>query len=449
MQLDQWQKDVLAWNKEKDPTQRNLLICSPRQMGKSTVISEDAGDYAMNNPKKSIMIIAAVDRQSLLLFEKVLNYIFNKDPYFNPEKKKSKHKYICSGKDKPTKHELKLTNGSIIRCLPTGDDGFGIRGYTVDRLYADEAAFIKEEVWAAVTPMLATTGGSIILLSTPFGINNYFFRMFHNKKFKRIQVDPEVVIAGREEPQRTNLIEFRKDEKERMTKLQYQQEHMGLFVGGIQRFFPDELIEKCLGTSIHTDLIGDKFLGVDIARMGGDDTVLVSVDRIMRKKLKMFNIDISSHTYLTETTRLILKYDQTHNYKKIYIDDGGLGVGVFDPLLEHPQTKRKVVAINNASRDIDKITKPRIIGRQMKYKPTPPRKKPLMKEQLYNNLKNLMENGNIELMDTQELKQSLRSIQYENEDGVLKIYGNYSHIAEALIRAAWCVKDKSLNIYVY
>ena len=205
IKLDQWQKDVLN-------TKGNMCIVSPRQMGKSTVISQDAGDYALNNPNKSIMIIASVERQSLLLFEKVLDYIYNKD--------KSQ---IKTKKDKPTKHELRLKNGSIIRCLPTGDSGYGIRGYTIDRLYADEAAFIKEEVWAAVTPMLATTGGDIILLSTPFGKDNYFYRMFDNDKFTNIHVDPEEVIKHREEPKKSNMINFRKDEEERMTKLQFQQ----------------------------------------------------------------------------------------------------------------------------------------------------------------------------------------------------------------------------------
>ena len=222
---DTWQRQVLD-------TPGNKAICAGRQSGKSTVISKDAGDYAMNNKNKSIMIIAAVDRQSLLLFEKVLSYIYTKNK-----------RMICTGKNKPTKHELKLTNGTIIRCLPTGDSGYGIRGYTIDRLYADEAAFIKEEVWAAVTPMLATTGGDIILLSTPFGTENYFYRMFHNDKFTSFHVNAEEVAENRKEPQRTNMLNFQKDEKERMTKLQYQQEYLGLFVGGIQRYFPDDLID--------------------------------------------------------------------------------------------------------------------------------------------------------------------------------------------------------------
>ena len=72
-----------------------------------------------------------------------------------------------------------------------------------------------------------------------------------------------------------------------------------------------------------------------------------------------------------------------------------------------------------------------------------------MKEDLYLNLKNLMEKGLITLFDDPRVKQSLRSIQYDNSEGSLRIYGNYSHIVEALIRAAWCIKDKTLNMFVH
>jgi len=423
MILDKWQKQVLE-------TKGNLCICSGRQVGKSTIISQDAGEYAVSHNKKVIMVIAHVERQALLLFEKILSYI-----YINHKK------LIARGKDRPTKHTIKLINGTIIHCLPTGDSGYGIRGYTIDRLYADEAHFIKEDVWAAVTPMLATTGGDIVLLSTPFGTDGYFFRCFHDPKFTHIHVNTEEVAEMREEPQRTQMINFLKDEKERMTKLQYQQEYLGLFVGGIQRLFSDELIdETCIiAQEISSSLpliLGDVFMGVDVARTGGDETVLFSVDRRDRERLIQIDMTIPEAQKLTDTVRLILQKDREINHKKIYIDTTGMGWGVFDPLLENEQTKRKVVAIENAKKSMEKLK-----GKDQRKK--------TMKEDLYTNLLNLMENKKIQLNDDPRIKQSLRSIQYDYSEGGLKIYGNYSHIAEALIRAAFCTKDKTLNIYLY
>lgn len=421
MKLDKWQEEVLN-------VEGNLCLCSGRQVGKSTVIAIKAGESAVRS-KKTIMVIAHVERQALLLFEKILSHIYDN------------HKsLIKKGKDRPSKHTIKLTNGSVIHCLPTGDSGYGIRGYTINELYADEAHFIKEDVWAAVTPMLATTGGHINLLSTPFGTEGYFYRCFHDEKFTRIHVNTEDVAKAREEPQREMMLHFLAEEKLRMTKLQYQQEYLGLFVGGIQRFFPDDLIDE-ICTLPKCDIVstsrGEAFLGLDIARMGGDETVLASVNRL-NEKLIQFDLEIPEGQRLTDTARLILHKDKQFDYRRIYIDDGGMGVGVYDQLWENPQTKRKLVGINNARRSIDK-----------EKGANNPRKKPLLKEDLYNNLKNLMEMKKIVLFDLPEVRQSLRSMQYENLDGVLKIYGNYSHIAEALIRAAWCIKDKGLNISIH
>jgi len=117
-----------------------------------------------------------------------------------------------------------------------------------------------------------------------------------------------------------------------MTKLQFQQEHLGLFVGGIQRFLSDELIETMLTIDPKEKYIirGDKFQGIDIAQLGGDDIVMTSVDRC-NGKLRMFDIEITNNERLTSTTRLIIHKDKQINHKRIYLDDGGMGVGVFRP----------------------------------------------------------------------------------------------------------------------
>lgn len=412
MKLDQWQQDVLD-------TKGNVCLRSGRQVGKSTIISIKAAEYAVKNSKKTVLIIASVERQALLMFEKTYAYLF--DNY--------KHKIVLKGKEKPTKSRVKLQNGSMIYSLPTGLSGYGIRGYTVDLLIADEAAFIPEEVWTAVTPMLAVTKGAKILLSTPFGKGGYFYECFADSNFTSFHVSSEDCPRI---PQ-----DFLDKEKERMTLLQYTQEYLGEFVDEIMQFFPDELIKSCMVSDLPPVLnVGDNFLGVDVARMGEDETVLFSLHRNHRRKLIQLDMEISRKTYLTETIRRIKDADNKYKYKSIYIDDGGMGVGVFDPLLEDSQTKRKVVAVNNASRSLEHSDTPR--------------KKRLLKEDLYNNLKVLMEDGKIQLNQDDKTFRSLKSIQAEyKESGKLIIHGRYTHITEALIRAAWCMKDKRLNIFFH
>jgi len=63
----------------------------------------------------------------------------------------------------------------------------------------------------------------------------------------------------------------------------------------------------------------------------------------------------------------------------------------------------------------------------------------------------LMEQGLLKMPDDDELRRSLVSIQFEIDPVTkkLKIFGKYSHITEGLIRAAWCIKAKGLNLWVY
>ena len=103
--------------------------------------------------------------------------------------------------------------------------------------------------------------------------------------------------------------------------------------------------------------------------------------------------------------------------------------------LDGTASEEKVVEINNASRIYD----------------TEDHTRRIVKEELYNNLKKLMERGEIKLLDDDEVKASLRSIQAEHhkDTGKLHIWGSYSHITEGIIRAAWCSKSKELNIWIH
>ena len=200
--------------------------------------------------------------------------------------------------------------------------------------------------------------------------------------------------------------------------------------------FPDDLISRsqCLQrVQSSPEPSGEFYLGVDVARMGGDEITF----EILEKKGEIyFQRDNIVHTYklTTETIDTVLKLDEKYGFKQIYIDDGGLGVAVFDQLLLHPQTKGKVVAINNASRALDRDSS---------------RSKKLLKEDLYLNLRHMMERGTIKLLRDSDISMSLKSIICEVSDktGEVRIYGRYTHIAEGLIRAAWCVRDKRLNLY--
>jgi hypothetical protein len=411
LKLDNWQKEV-------DQHDGNIVLRSGRQVGKSFIISKKGGDYAAKNFKKTVLIIASVERQSYLMLEKTLAYLEANFP-----------KKICRGNKRPTKSKIQLTNGSIIHSLPTGLTGYGIRGFTIDMLIADEAAFIPEEVWTAVTPMLATTDSKIILLSTPHGKGGYYYSCFKDDNFRAWHISSEACPRIDKD--------FLAREKARMTDLQYAQEYLGEFIDELRQVFTDSIIKECMKLK-RQQLIRPKrkyYLGVDIARMGDDESTFEIMDMTNRKKIIHVENLVTKKTLTTDTTKMIIMLEDKYHFKQIFVDDGGMGVGVLDQLLDTPSTRRKTIAINNTHRPLTRDEK---------------KKKKVIKEDIINNLLMLMERGEISLLDDPEIFLSLKSVQFEiTAEGKTKYFGNYMHIADGLFRAAWCCKDKSLNIYKY
>jgi len=229
MKFDKWQSEVLK-------AKGNLCIRSGRQTGKSTIIAELVDDYACNNKEKVVMVIASTERQAYLLFEKIYENIRKK--HFSLLKK---------GKKYQTKSKLELKNKTRILCLPCGLDARGIRGYTVDLLIADEAAFIPRPVFDALTPSISTRikeGARIILLSTPFGRENYFFDCFGNDTFTKFHVSSEENIRQDKD--------FLDAEKKRMSKISYAQEYLGEFADSQMQFFKDSLIKNVSNVTART-----------------------------------------------------------------------------------------------------------------------------------------------------------------------------------------------------
>ena len=230
--------------------------------------------------------------------------------------------------------------------------------------------------------------------------------------------------------------EFLTQERKTMTKLQYAQEYLGEFIDELRQFFSTKLIQDTMDLEEAKDLkIGEFYLGVDIARLGGDENSFIIIRKVKEDKFELVRVETTEMKLTTDTIGMIVNLTKEYNFKKIYVDDAGVGGGVLDALLENNITRRKVIGINNARKSIEIDKK---------------RRKKILKEDLYDNLLKLMESKQIRFIKSPELMRSLASIQYEySAEGNIKIFGKYSHIAEGAIRAAWCSRDKHLNIWIY
>jgi len=152
--LDDWQRRLL---RSSEP--RVMLNCS-RQSGKSTMAAILALHRALSRPASLILILAPAERQAKELFSKVAE------------------SYRSLGNPIPAesyrKLGVELTNRSRIEALPGTEKT--VRGFSgADLLIVDEAARVDDGLYYAVRPMLAVSGGRLLMMSTPFGKRGAFY----------------------------------------------------------------------------------------------------------------------------------------------------------------------------------------------------------------------------------------------------------------------------------
>src|SRR3990167_2052284 len=413
---DDWQQQVLE-------TDGNITIRAGRQVGKSEVISAKAKEFAFSHAGTTTLIIAASQRQSSLLFEKIKGQI---------ELEHGTSEYF----EEPTLTRIILKNESRIYALPAGRTGYFIRGFTIDLLICDEAAYIPEEVWKAVVPMIAVSRklrklGFIILLSTPFGKGGYFFNSFNDDDFRSFHISSEKCERIPKE--------FLLKEKQRLSKQEYAQEYLGEFIDDFRQYFSTELIKQCM-TFIDWDFEKDYkkentyYMGVDVARYGGDENAFIIAEMDRHDKIKIVAVQTTQRKSITDSTGAVKVFHDKFNFRKIFIDDGGVGGGLTD-ILQEKIGKRIVIGLNNASKRT--------------FTQGEEKNRGILKQDLYSNALVLMEAGKIEIISNLQLLKSLKSIVFEyTSEGNVKLFGDYSHLCEAFVRSCWCVKEKGLNIWI-
>jgi len=431
MKLDQWQQDVLDYDGD-------VLLCTGRRVGKTYTLSRKAVDYMAENPNTPIVIVSLTEDQAQIILAMALYYAQETYP-----------KLIGKGKDRPLTKSLTINKGKMI-VRPVGNTGNSCRGFAGGILIVDEAAHMPASFWAAAKPILLTTNGAIWMSSTPFGKKGYFWERYNeiinlklkNPRFKVFEISTPKVMKDRPISetwtldQRQGAARILDEDKREMTTKEFSQEYLGHFITDLTQWFPDDLIKNCMRAQ-RSGVYNGCYLGMDIARMGNDETTY-AIGQKIGDKVIMRELQITKKTKLNETINTTLALDKVWEFEKILLDDEGIGVGVSDILLDTDEVKRKIVPINNSTR-------------LRNYKDD--KRVKILKEDLYTNLLVMMQRGEIDLLTDSQIAVSLKSIQYdytEDSNGKkhLKIFGNYSHIVEGIIRMAWCRKYKQLNYFI-
>lgn len=219
---DLWQQDLLQSSSE-----RALLLCS-RQAGKSTVSAVLALHRALYHPRSLVLVLAPAERQSKELFSKIaafyreLGQVLPADSY--------------------RKLGMQLANGSRIEALPGTEKT--IRGFSgVDLLLVDEASRVEDGLVYAVRPMLAVSGGRMVMMTSPAGRRGVFYEEWsEGARWERYEVPADKV--PRISP------EFLAEERHALPDRVYRQEYECQFLDTDDQVFSSDLVESAVTDNV-------------------------------------------------------------------------------------------------------------------------------------------------------------------------------------------------------
>ena len=219
---DNWQAKLL-----RDQPPRALLCCS-RQSGKTTVAGLMGLHRALYEAGSLVLVVSPSQRQSAEVFRTMLNFYHKLEgaPALSAE----------------SVLRAEFSNGSRIVALPGSERT--VRGYAAASLIIlDEAARIDDELIAAVRPMMATSNGKFIALSTPAGRLGFFYEAWvGTEDWHRVS------ISAKECPRISE--EFLAEELRSLGPSKFSQEYNLEFVETAEAMFPSAVIDGAFSEEI-------------------------------------------------------------------------------------------------------------------------------------------------------------------------------------------------------
>ena len=221
--LDDWQRRVLV------ERPRRGLWCAARQIGKTTTALITTLWTLLYEAPALCLIVSPSLRQSTEAFRSLMLMYHKLDNV--PEART----------ESATRAEF--VNGSRVVSLPGTEKT--IRGYAGAKLIVcDEAARIEDSLMSAIRPMLGTSGGSLIMLSTPAGKRGEFFRAWSEGGPEWVKVRVPASECGRLSP------EFLAEEKRELGPLRYAEEYELAFNEADEAVFSSAMIDRAFTDAV-------------------------------------------------------------------------------------------------------------------------------------------------------------------------------------------------------
>jgi hypothetical protein len=401
-----------------------IIVLKARQLGCSTYTAARLYWRTINAPGQRTIIIGHERAASRNLFEIVKRFHENMPEDLRPHTGTSNAEELIFDR---------IDSGYIVSTAT--HEGAG-RSATAQALHASEAAF-----WADLPTQMAALmqvvpdldGTEIIIESTACGYNDF------NKLWRKAEADESeflpVFLPWSIDPDYRRAIDasFVADADERalmelhkLTPEQVAWRRAKISQLGSADYFCQEypitaseaFISSTFDSFIPAPLVikarqekvepyGPLIIGVDPAGMGADRTAIA-----WRQGHCITKIETRRGLDTMEVTGWVSKIIREENPAKVNIDVGGLGVGVYDRLLELGHSRSTINAVNFGSKPIE----PPALDESGRPSGGPANRR----AELWSNLKKALEQGRFSLPDRDSLQADLVSCGYRyRSDGKL------------------------------
>ncbi len=218
---DPWQADYLTSTNVAPCQRARRALGTSRQAGKSTAVAIRAAWRLVRWTGQEVVVLAKTDLQAKRLSRRIKAAVATRMPKPWPQ---------------DNVHEVELPNGNTLLTLPGGNVD-GVRGPSPTLLLLDEAAFVPEELIAALSPMLAATQGDWDMLSSANAPAGTFYEAMEGEQRQDWQ---QLVITADDCPRISR--EFLDGELRRLGEARYLREFYVRFLAPEGAFFsPDAL----------------------------------------------------------------------------------------------------------------------------------------------------------------------------------------------------------------
>ncbi|MCS7124792.1 MAG: terminase family protein [Candidatus Bathyarchaeota archaeon] len=294
-----------------------------RQSGKTQTVAAILLHYALINPNTCIGIVGPSWRQTKHVIRRI-NTLLKRLP---------KSLY-----EKPQQTAVRLKNGSIIEAFPNNPET--IRGPTLHVVYADEFNFIPndKDLYDAILFTLSATNGKFICTSTPWHTDSIFWRIWHDPAYSdyaKSHITHQQATEPNGPLKREILQKIRRQLEN--DQWRWRREMVAEWAEDQNTWLTQSLIIACIDptleyASFHEPLQGELYAGLDLGKH--QDPTALAVLKTEENALKLVHM----HRFPLKTPyATVIGYVKTlcgrwNTIRKILVDMTGVGEYILEDM---------------------------------------------------------------------------------------------------------------------